>query len=403
VDTVNEQDQLNQIQDPFFPFAMTPRRTFLHTTAAAAAGFMAAPLLASNANPLQQHSPDSLPTNPDGNGRYRPASRFGLGGVALGNGFAPASEDELLGAVDQAWSEGVRFFDTSPWYGLGLSERRLGVFLQNRPRDEYVISTKIGRLLTPKSSQQGKEVGIWKNIPPFDYKYDYTAAGTRRSIEDSLQRLGLARIDIVFIHDLSPDNEDMKEDWTDYFEIARNGAMPELTRMREEGLIKAWGMGVNEIEPARRSFEEADPDIVLLATQYSLIKHEDPLHTFFPKVKEAGASIVVGAPLKAGFLAGRHRYLYDGDMPSGILEKRARLSRLAHDHGIDLLTASLQFCNAPEVVSSVIPGARTAQQVRQNAAAMRAEVPEEFWQALRKEGLIAENAPVPRSTGATGS
>jgi D-threo-aldose 1-dehydrogenase len=382
---------------------MTPRRNFLHTTAAAAVGFITAPLLASNPTALQPRSPDSLPINSDHNGRYRPTSRFGLGGVALGNGFAPASEDELLGAVHCAWNEGARFFDTSPWYGLGLSERRLGVFLQNRPRDEYVIATKIGRLLTPDPSQQGKEVGIWKNIPPFDYKYDYTAAGTRRSIEDSLQRLGLARIDIVFIHDLSPDNEDMKENWTDYFDIARDGAMRELTRMREEGLIKAWGMGVNEIEPARRSFEEADPDIVLLATQYSLVKHEDALNTFFPIVEEAGASIVVGAPLKAGFLAGRHRYLYDGAMPAGILEKRARLSRVAHDHDTDLLTASLQFCNAPEVVSSVIPGARTAQQVRQNAAAMRAEVPDEFWQALRKEGLIAENAPVPRSAGATGS
>jgi D-threo-aldose 1-dehydrogenase len=374
---------------------MKSRRSFLHHAAAATAGLMAVPLVASYANASPSRSPDSLPTNPHGDGRYRPPGRFGLGGVALGNGFAPAREDELLGAVDTAWNEGVRLFDTSPWYGLGLSERRLGVFLQTRPREEYVMCTKIGRLLKPDADKRGQPVGIWHDVPPFDYSYDYTAEGTRRSIEASLQRLGLARIDIVFIHDLSPDNDDMKEDWTDAFEIARKGAMPELSRMREEGLIKAWGMGVNEIEPARRSFEEADPDIVLLATQYSLIKHEEALHSFFPLVEKAGGSIMVGAPLKAGFLAGRQRYLYDSKIPQGAFEKRAQLSRLAHEYDTDLLTASLQFCNAPKVVSSVIPGARTAQQVRQNAAAMRATVPGEFWETLRREGLIAEDAPVP--------
>jgi D-threo-aldose 1-dehydrogenase len=165
--------------------------------------------------------------------------------------------------------------------------------------------------------------------------------------------------------------------------------------MREEGLIKAWGMGVNEIEPARRALEVSDPDIILQAAQYSLIKHEDALEALFPLAEAAGASIVVGTPLMIGFLAGRHRYLWDGTIPAGAIEKRARLSRIAQDHGTDLLTASLQFVNAPEVVSAVIPGARTAQQVRQNAAAMRADVPAELWQALKRERLIAEHAPTP--------
>jgi len=372
----------------------TSRRTFLRTAAAGAAGVAAASFIAPEAGIAQVRSPDSLPTNRPSE-RFRPTGRFGLGGVALGNAFTPAMEDELLGAVETAWNEGVRYFDTSPWYGLGLSERRLGVFLQSRPRDEFVISTKVGRLLTPDASLGKRHVGIWQDAPAFDFRYDYTAEGTRRSIEESLQRLGLAQIDIVFIHDLSPDNSDLGEQWLDYFETARQGAMVELTRMREEGLIKAWGMGVNEIEPARRALEVSDPDIILQAAQYSLIKHEDALETLFPLAEAAGASIVVGTPLMIGFLAGRHRYLWDGTIPAGAIEKRARLSRIAQDHGTDLLTVSLQFGNAPEVVSAVIPGARTAQQVRQNAAAMRADVPAELWQALKRERLIAEHAPTP--------
>lgn len=380
---------------------LTSRRNFLLTTAAGAASLTGGAFAATRATSATlpdsavAKMPSSLPTNDTDSTPYRPLSRFGMGGVAMGNGFSPASERELLGAVTAAWDEGVRYFDTSPWYGLGLSERRFGVFLQGKPRDEFALSTKIGRIFTPDTSQGGKQVSIWHNVPPFAYHYDYSAEATRRSVEESLQRLGLAQLDIAFVHDLSPDNDDLGEDWVEHFEVARKGAFPELEKMKDEGLIKAWGMGVNTLEPALRSFEVAKPDILLLATQYSLVKHSEALERVFPVVEERGASIVVGAPLKAGFLAGRHRYLYGPGIPDGMLEKRARLSRLAQDHGIDLLTASLHFCNAPSVVSSVIPGARTAHQVKQNAAAIRRQVPSGFWAALKREGLIAANAPTP--------
>ncbi|MCD9030386.1 aldo/keto reductase [Luteimonas sp. Y-2-2-4F] len=378
---------------------MLPRRRFLSQAALGTAAIAAAPLFA------QQAAPGSvLPTrgepsrDPSGapqarGGRYRPPFRLGLGGVAIGNGFAPSTDAQSQETLDAAFDTGARYFDTSPWYGLGLSERRFGHALHARERDSYALSTKVGRLLTATDAPPET---MWQRPSPFDYRYDYSAAGTRRSIEDSLQRLGIERIDIVFIHDLSPDNEDdLGKPWEERFAEAAKGAMPELTRMREEGLIKAWGFGVNRPEPALRALQEADPDIFLLACQYSLLDHEQALRDTFPKIAERGASVVVGSPLLAGYLAGRDRYLYDGTVPEWAPGKRARVQALADAHGIDLRTAALQFAAAPEVVSAVIPGARTAEQARANAESMRIAIPEAFWSELKREGLVAEDAPVP--------
>ncbi len=383
---------------------MLPRRRFLSHAAMGGAALAAAPLFAGTAGPGSV-----LPTRGDigersladarhdaGQGRYRPPHLLGLGGVAIGNGFAPATDAQAQQTLEAALDSGARFFDTSPWYGLGLSERRFGHALHAHPRDSYVLSTKVGRLLTATSDVPDT---MWQSPSPFDYRYDYSAEGTRRSIEDSLQRLGIERIDIVFIHDLSPDNEeDLGMPWAQRFEEAAKGAMPELTRMREEGLIKAWGFGVNRPEPALRAVQEADPDIFLLACQYSLLDHEQALHETFPAIAAHGASVVVGAPLLAGYLAGRDRYLYDGSVPDWAPEKRQRVQTIADAHGIDLRTAALQFAAAPEVVSSVIPGARTAEQAQANAASMRVRIPEGFWRDLKSERLIAQDAPVPSAS-----
>ncbi len=328
--------------------------------------------------------------------RYRPLSLFGMGGVAAGNAFRESPDSEIGEAMEAAWNEGVRYYDTSPWYGLGLSERRFGYFLRNRKREEFTLSTKVGRILAPDEDFELKH-GIWKGKLNFNYRYDYTAAGVRRSIEDSLQRMGLAYLDIVFIHDLSPDNGDMKEEWVRYFEEARQGAMPELTRMREEGIIKAWGLGVNTLEPALKTIEVADPDIFLSATQYSLIKHEDALHRLFPACEKRGISIVSGAPLNAGFLADVERYDYAGNFPAGVKEKRDRIRAIARKHDVELRTAALQFAAAPAVVSAVIPGLRNATQAVQNAESFRVSIPAGFWEELKAEQLIAADAPVPGS------
>jgi D-threo-aldose 1-dehydrogenase len=337
----------------------------------------------------------ALPTNPAGGPRYRPSSRVGLGGAPLGNNWAVVTEEDAEATLRAAWDGGMRLFDTSPWYGLGRSERRFGHFLNHQPRDEYAISTKVGRLLT--ATRQTPEVG-WKDPPPFDYHYDYSAAGTRRSIEDSLQRLGIESIDIVLIHDISSDNEDMGERWTEYFEQARTGAFVELTRMRDEGLIKAWGMGVNTPEPALRAIEVADPDLFLLACQYSLLDHQRALDDTFPKLAAKDISVIVGSPLLAGFLVGRDRYLYGSTpVPPDSNEKRATAQRIAVAHGVDLRTASLQFANAPEIVSAIVPGASNAAQAAANTESMTVAIPDAFWTELREAGIITANAPVPKA------
>lgn len=333
--------------------------------------------------------------NPKTHTRFRPAHKSGFGGVAIGNGFNRNPDIECLQSVEAAWNAGIRYFDTSPWYGLGISERRMGLFLKEKPREEFTLSTKVGRILEPTENFHVTQP-IWKGKMNFGYRYDFTAGGVRRAVEDSLQRLGISSLDIIYIHDLSPDNGDLGKEWLKYFEIARRGAMPELTKMREEGIIKGWGLGVNTIEPILKTIEVADPDIFLSACQYSLIEHEDDLNQVFPKAAERDISIVVGAPLCAGFLSGKDRYLYGGEFPEGVKEKLRSFKNVANRHQVDLRTAALQFCAAPDVVSAVIPGAHTVDQALQNAASFSDVIPADFWSELKQEKLIAANAPVPK-------
>ncbi len=373
------------------------RRHFISQSAwSAAALSLGLSATAAGCDTPQNHTIMSRFKKKNNHTRFRPLSLSGLGGVALGNGFNQHPDIECLQTMQAAWDAGVRYFDTSPWYGLGISERRMGLFLKDKKREEYTLSTKIGRILVPEDNFR-MEGAMWKGQLNASYTYDYSAAGTRKSVEDSLQRMGVGSIDIVFIHDLSPDNGDMKEDWVRYFDEAARGAMPELTKMREEGIIKAWGFGVNTIAPILKAIEVADPDIFLSACQYSLIHHEDDLNQVFPQLTAKDISVVVGAPLCAGFLAGKDRYLYGGDFPEGVKEKREAISKVAQRHSVDLRTAALQFCAAPEVVSAVIPGAHTVQQVQENAASFEVHIPAAFWEELKQEKLIAAHAPVPEA------
>ncbi|MGI4863098.1 MAG: aldo/keto reductase [Janthinobacterium lividum] len=372
------------------------RRNFIQNSSLAAAALatgLSATATTAAAEVTEENQRITNPLNPMAT-KYRPLTKSGFGGVALGNGFQVNSDLECEQAMEAAWNAGVRYFDTSPWYGLGISERRMGLFLKDKQRADYTLSTKVGRLLEPHENFTMKDL-LWKGKMNFGYRYDYSAAGARRSVEDSLQRLGISSLDIVYIHDLSPDNGDMKTDWLKYFATAQNGAMKELTKMREEGLIKGWGLGVNTIEPIVKTLQVADPDIFLSACQYSLIQHEADLSQVFPLAAAKGVSIVVGAPLSAGFLAGKNRYLYGGTFPPGVQEKLAALKQVAANHRVDLRTAALQFSAAPAVVSGVIPGAHTAQQAQENAASFTTQIPAGFWQELKQKKLITEAAPVP--------
>jgi D-threo-aldose 1-dehydrogenase len=336
-------------------------------------------------------------TNSGSSVHYKPPIKFGLGGVPLGNEFAVVTDKDAYAILEAAWSAGVRYYDVSPWYGLGLAERRYGSFLHNKKRSDYVISSKVGKLL--KASKTAKNHELFPFSPsPNDIIFDYTASGVRRSIEDSLQRLGIDSLDIVFVHDISSDNKLLPTSWQEQFDIAAKGAFPELTRMREEGLIKGWGIGVNTPEPILRVFREADPDVCLMASQYSLIDHKNALNQLFPAVRKKNASLVVGSSLNAGFISGSPRYNYGKDsykIPAEFLDKRKKLREVAANHGVDLRTAALQFSVSPDVAAALIVGASSEQQILADYTSMQTKIPAEFWAELKAQKLIEPDAPTP--------
>jgi D-threo-aldose 1-dehydrogenase len=330
-------------------------------------------------------------------GKYVPPIRFGLGGVPLGNEFEVITDEDAYRTLDAAWSAGVRYYDVSPWYGLGLAERRFGYYLHNKNRDDYILSSKVGKLL--KASRRNDAKSNFPFSPsPNDVVFDYTADGVRRSVEDSLQRLGVSNLDIVFVHDISPDNKLLPTPWQQQFEIALKGAFPALDRMKAEGIIKGWGIGVNTPEPILRVMQEADPDVCLLASQYSLIDHANALNNIFPVARQRNVKFVVGSSLNAGFISGSPRYNYgknSWDIPRKYIEKREKLRAVAAQYGVDLRTAALHFSAAPDVAAALIVGARSEEQVLANVTSMQARIPPEFWVDLKRQKLIEQNAPTP--------
>jgi D-threo-aldose 1-dehydrogenase len=323
-----------------------------------------------------------------------------MGGVPLGNEFEVVTDKEAYATLDAAWNAGVRYYDVAPWYGLGLAERRFGDFLHNQNRSDYVISTKVGKLLKASKTAKNKEYFPFSPSPN-DVVFDYTGPGVRRSLEDSLQRLGIDSVDIVFVHDVSPDNKFLPTDWQEQFEIARKGALSELSRMREERLIKGWGIGVNSPEPIMRLLEVADPDVCLLASQYSLIDHKNALNQVFPAARAKNVSFVIGSSLNAGFISGSPRYNYGKEsykIPPAFIEKRKKLLDVAANHGVDLRTAALQFSAAPDVASALVVGCKNEQQILADYTSMQTKIPADFWADLKAQNLIEQDAPIPDYT-----
>lgn len=322
---------------------------------------------------------------------------FGLGGVPFGNEFAYVTDEDAYSTIEAAWNAGVRYYDTSPWYGLGLAERRLGSFLHKQKRSEYIISSKVGKLLTASRQNNAKEYFAFTPSPN-NIRFDYTADGVKRSIEDSLQRLGIDALDVVFVHDLSPDNPWLPTPWEEQFEIARKGAFPALSKMRDEGLIGGWGLGVNTPEPILKLMDVADANVCLLARQYSLIDHENALHQVFPKARERGVMFVIGSALNAGFISGSARFNYGKEnykIPAEVIQKRDRLRAVAARHGVDLRTAALQFSSAPDIAAALVVGCANEQQVLADYTSLNTKIPHAFWSDLQSEGLIESDAPVP--------
>jgi D-threo-aldose 1-dehydrogenase len=323
---------------------------------------------------------------------------LGFGTAPLGNMFRNIPEEEAAATVAAAWEAGTRYFDTAPFYGAGLAEIRLGKELVKHKREDYVLSTKVGRIILDEVVSGPQDFDEKGTLFQYGRKnkivYDYTADGTKRSIEDSLKRMGVDRIDFVWIHDVAQDFHG--DGWLGQFEIAHTGAMSALTKLRDEGIINAWGLGVNRIEPVEimLGLSEAKPDGTLLAGRYTLLDHEHALQRLMPAAAEKGVEIVVGGPYSSGILAGGSHFEY-ADAPPAIIAKVARIKALAQRYSVPIKAAAVQFSLAHPAVVAVIPGASKPDRIKEDHDALKAKIPGDFWRDLRKEGLVAANAPLP--------
>ena len=323
---------------------------------------------------------------------------LGFGTAPLGNMFRNIPEDEAIATVAAAWKAGTRYFDTAPFYGAGLAEIRLGKELARHRRDGYALSTKVGRIILDDvitgPQAFGEKGTLFQHGRKNKVIYDYSADGAMRSIDDSLKRLGVDRIDFVWIHDLAQDFHG--DEWLAQFEIARTGAMRALTRLREEGAIKGWGLGVNRTEPVELmlGLDDVHADGTLLAGRYTLLDHQHALQRLLPAAAAKGVQIVVGGPYSSGVLAGGRHFEYADASPE-VLAKVAKIKSLAERHNVPIKAVALQFVLAHPAVVSVIPGASNPERIAEDHAALNATIPDAFWQELRAEGLVAPNAPLP--------
>ena len=315
---------------------------------------------------------------------------IGMGGAPLGNLFARIDEDVAAATVQAGWDAGIRHFDTAPHYGAGLSEQRMGAILRRQPRDSFWLSTKVGRLLAPAQDVPELDEGFVAALP-FRRTFDYTAGATVRSLEDSFARMGLSRADIVYIHDCSEDWHGTA--WKTRMREAMSGAAQVLTAMRTRGDIKAWGLGVNLVEAALTALDYATPDVFLVAGRYTLLDHTAAA-TLFPACANRGVKIVLGGPYNSGLLAGGTTFNYETAAPEMAARAQA-IATICARHQVNLKAAALQFCAAHPVVATVIPGARTPAEVRENAAMMAAPIPGALWVELKATGLLPQEAPTP--------
>jgi D-threo-aldose 1-dehydrogenase len=321
-------------------------------------------------------------------------SQIGFGGAPLGNLFAALSEADAAGAVGSAFAAGIRLFDTAPLYGHGLSEHRIGAALRHCRRDDFVLATKVGRLLRPDASAAG---GHYRDILPFAVRFDYSYDGVLRSVEDSLQRLGLARIDIVHIHDVDVWTHKSQAAMDARFAEVMGGGYRALVRLREEKAIGAIGVGVNEWQACQRFAEAGDFDCFLLAGRYTLLE-QAALDSFLPLCVARDIAVIIGGPFNTGILATGAvpgaTYNYQPATPE-VIERVDRIAAVCGRHGVALASAALQFPLHHPAVASVIPGARSPAEIAANLATFEAKVPQALWAELKAEGLLRADAPTP--------
>ena len=290
--------------------------------------------------------------------------RVGLGGGPLGNLFEPVEDDEALATVEQAWARGVRFFDTAPFYGSGLAERRLGAVLRDRPRDEFVLSTKVGRLLRP-----GEPDSSFPGADPLGAFFDFSHDGALRSLEESLERLGVDRVDIALVHD--PEN---------HVDEALAGSCRALVRLRDEGTVRAIGVGLNYVEPLLRFGREADLDCMLVAGRFTLLDRQ-AVPELLPLCEERGIAVIAGGVLNSGLLAGGTTFDY-GPTPPELVRRAQGLEETCGRYGVPLAAAALQFPLRHPAVAAVLVGARSRTEVEYDLDLLELEIPDELWAAV---------------------
>jgi D-threo-aldose 1-dehydrogenase len=314
-----------------------------------------------------------------------------FGGASIGNLYVAVSDDDAAAAVTAAWDGGIRYFDTAPHYGLGLSERRLGQTLRHYPRDEFVLSTKVGRLLVPNESASGDvgdDMATGFAVPATSRRvWDFSRDGVRRSIDESLTRLGLDHVDIAFLHD--PD---------DHWQEAVSTGFPALAQLRDEGVVRAIGAGMNQWEMLAAFVRETDVDVIMLAGRYTLLD-QSALETLLPLCVERGVAVVNVAVFNSGLLSKpdpQHgmRFNYEG-APDDLVDRAIAMAAICRRYDVTLPVCAFQFGSAHPAVVSTGMGASTAQRVRANLEMFNTPVPDDVWAELVSEGFLRPDAPTP--------
>ena len=324
-------------------------------------------------------------------------TQLGLGGASYGSLFHDVPEADAHAAIHAAWENGIRFFDTAPWYGRGLSELRTGAGLRHFPREEYVLSTKIGRYLTAQLRGSNTDLSPWTAPTKFDVVFDYTYDGIMRAYEQSQLRLGLPWYDVAVIHDLDDLYHQPETKLQAYFDQLSTSGWRAITELRAHGLIRAIGAGINGKGLIPRFLEIVDLDFFLLAMPYTLMQ-QDILDVEMPACDARGIGYIIGAPYQSGILAAGSasaKKTNYADATEAQLAHVRKLEAVCARHGVPLAAAAIQFTLGHPGVASVIPGARGADQVRRTAEAFRHPIPAALWAEMKHEGLIHEAAPVP--------
>lgn len=315
---------------------------------------------------------------------------MGLGCATLGGIMDAVTDAEARRIVNDAFDSGIRYFDTAPFYGYGKSEHAVGDEL--RGKEGWALSTKVGRLLKPRRTPQDPN-DQWRNPFPFEPVFDYSYDGIMRSYEHSLQRLGLNRIDILYIHDVDVFTHGSRDAQQKMFHVAMDDGYKALDELRRNGDIKAIGLGVNEAQPIADALQHGQWDAFLLAGRYTLLE-QDPLHTLFPAVEKHGASIIVGGPFNSGILVGGSTFNY-ARAPEEVVARVRKMAKVCEAHNVPLAAAALQFPLANKLVAAVIPGPRNAAELKQILAWRETTIPASLWTDLQTEGVLDKAAPVP--------